>query len=381
MRFADKIMKLRDEQGISQKQLAKHMGVSRQTVYKWEADLSVPEIDKIKAIAEYFGVSCDELLNDSVQLTENTVKNIQICESNELKNLTVESDNLSIITVKANKRKKLSVISTISIVIALCSVIACAIIVPLLNSMCEYHTLEYTEIIIPSTCQEAGKGIASCKKCIYREKVSLSIKQHVYVEYECVRCGDVQESENLLYEIDTSSKTAYVKSIGSCKDTKIIISDTYQGYPVTAIGENAFANSKIEYVKIPTSVTEIREKAFCNCPMLTEISFSEGLISIEENSFACCGNIDSLILPNSLKTIGQCAFEKTKINCVIAGKSLTKIEKNAFKDSRIINFEFLISGNWIISDNINEQKSIRFYAYTNNSQTINDHCAFEFVRA
>ena len=64
MRLADKIMLLRKENNVSQKQLAKIMGVSRQTVYKWEADLSVPEIDKIKVLASLFNLSCDDLLND-----------------------------------------------------------------------------------------------------------------------------------------------------------------------------------------------------------------------------------------------------------------------------------------------------------------------------
>ena len=51
---------------MSQEELADKLGVSRQSIYKWESGINDPELDKLKAIAELFGVSFDYLLNDSI---------------------------------------------------------------------------------------------------------------------------------------------------------------------------------------------------------------------------------------------------------------------------------------------------------------------------
>lgn len=57
-------MKLRKQQGWSQEELAMKLGVSRQSVSKWESGASIPELDKILQLGELFGVSTDFLLKD-----------------------------------------------------------------------------------------------------------------------------------------------------------------------------------------------------------------------------------------------------------------------------------------------------------------------------
>lgn len=65
MTLGEKIYKLRTEQGFSQETFGEKLGVSRQSVSKWETDQSVPELDKIVAISEIFGVSTDHLLKET----------------------------------------------------------------------------------------------------------------------------------------------------------------------------------------------------------------------------------------------------------------------------------------------------------------------------
>ena len=66
--LADKIIQERKKKGWSQEELAERLDVSRQSVSKWEGGLSVPELDKIIAMSELFGVSTDYLLkNESAQ--------------------------------------------------------------------------------------------------------------------------------------------------------------------------------------------------------------------------------------------------------------------------------------------------------------------------
>ena len=66
MELSQKITYLRKQKGWSQEQLATKLEVSRQAVYKWEAGISQPEIDKLKKIAKLFEVSFDELLDDEI---------------------------------------------------------------------------------------------------------------------------------------------------------------------------------------------------------------------------------------------------------------------------------------------------------------------------
>ena len=52
----------RNELGLSQSALGEQLGVSRQSVFKWESDAAIPEIDKLIGLSRLFGVSLDWLL-------------------------------------------------------------------------------------------------------------------------------------------------------------------------------------------------------------------------------------------------------------------------------------------------------------------------------
>lgn len=62
MNLADRIQNLRKSKGISQEELADTLGVSRQAVSKWESEQSIPDLDKIIIMSEYFDVTTDYIL-------------------------------------------------------------------------------------------------------------------------------------------------------------------------------------------------------------------------------------------------------------------------------------------------------------------------------
>lgn len=64
MTIGDKLAKLRKENNYTQEQLADVLGVSRQSVSKWESDISYPETDKLIKISKIFNCSLDYLLKD-----------------------------------------------------------------------------------------------------------------------------------------------------------------------------------------------------------------------------------------------------------------------------------------------------------------------------
>lgn len=63
MTFSERLMALRRSKGWSQEELGERLGVTRQTVSKWELGSTTPEMEKLSAIGELFGVSLDELVN------------------------------------------------------------------------------------------------------------------------------------------------------------------------------------------------------------------------------------------------------------------------------------------------------------------------------
>ena len=67
MILADKIVSLRKKAGWSQEELAEQLGVTRQSVSKWEGAQSVPDMDKVVMMSRLFGVSTDFLLKDELE--------------------------------------------------------------------------------------------------------------------------------------------------------------------------------------------------------------------------------------------------------------------------------------------------------------------------
>ena len=70
MILADTSMDIRNKNGWSQEELAEKLGVSRQSVSKWEGAQSIPDMNKILQLSELFGVSTDYLLKDSMEAPE-----------------------------------------------------------------------------------------------------------------------------------------------------------------------------------------------------------------------------------------------------------------------------------------------------------------------
>ena len=70
MILADKIIDLRKKAGWSQEELADKLGVSRQSVSKWEGAQSIPDMNKILQLSDLFGVSTDYLLKDDMEAPE-----------------------------------------------------------------------------------------------------------------------------------------------------------------------------------------------------------------------------------------------------------------------------------------------------------------------
>ncbi len=80
MKLSEKIVELRKSQGMTQEELAEICSVSRQSVSKWEADIALPELEKLLLLGDIFHVSMDVLLKD--ELSVNGIKEMHSCGNN-----------------------------------------------------------------------------------------------------------------------------------------------------------------------------------------------------------------------------------------------------------------------------------------------------------
>ena len=69
MTFAEKLTELRKQRGWSQEELGERLGVTRQTVSKWELGSTTPEMEKLAAMGELFGITLDELVRGGESYT------------------------------------------------------------------------------------------------------------------------------------------------------------------------------------------------------------------------------------------------------------------------------------------------------------------------
>lgn len=143
MILADKIVSLRKKAGWSQEDLAEKLGVTRQSVSKWEGAQSVPDMDKVVMMSRLFGVSTDFLLKD--ELEEETPCAAAQDDDTPLRRVTMKQASAYLALRKAAAPK-------IAIATALCIISPVTLI--LLAGMSEVQRFHITE--------NAAAGIGLC---------------------------------------------------------------------------------------------------------------------------------------------------------------------------------------------------------------------------
>lgn len=82
MKLSEKIIELRKANGMTQEELAALCNVSRQSISKWEADIALPETEKLLLLGEIFHISMDVLLKDELILSG--IKEVHSCGNNAI---------------------------------------------------------------------------------------------------------------------------------------------------------------------------------------------------------------------------------------------------------------------------------------------------------
>ena len=141
-------------------------------------------------------------------------------------------------------------------------------------------------------------------------------------------------SEGLEFTLNADGKSYSVTGIGTCTDTDVVIPGTYNGLPVTSIGNSAFYNcDSLTSVVIPDSVTSIGKSTFAYCSSLESIVIPDSVTSIGERAFYDCDNLTSVVIPDSVTRIGGYTFFNcTSLTSVVIPDSVTSIGSNTFDD-------------------------------------------------
>ena len=136
-------------------------------------------------------------------------------------------------------------------------------------------------------------------------------------------------TKSLIFELDENNQTYKVTGVGS--DKQIIIPSTYNGLPVTSIGQGAFLNTDIIDVTMSDNIILIEDSVFKNCSNLVSIKLSTNLKTVSESLFENCIKLTSIDLPNNIESIGENAFKNCKtLKDIYISENLKNIGSGAF---------------------------------------------------
>ena len=116
-------------------------------------------------------------------------------------------------------------------------------------------------------------------------------------------------ADDLTFTLNETGDGYIVSDCDHFAEGELTIPASYNGLPVTAIGDSAFYwCPSLTGITIPDSVTTIGEDAFEECSSLASVTIGNSVTSIGESAFQYCSGLTSVTIPDSVTTIGEYAF-------------------------------------------------------------------------
>ena len=182
------------------------------------------------------------------------------------------------------------------------------------------HEHDYISVVVNSNCIEEGytKYICDCGN-EYDDNFTNPLG-HKYDNGICIRCGEEEGTEGIIYELNQDGLSYEVVGYES-QEKEVEIPNVYKGLKVTSIGNRAFAEkTNIISVVIPESVTNIEYDIFAGCASLTSIKVDE-----KNPVYDSRNNCNAIILTATNELIVGC-------QTTIIPSSVTSIGNGSFKD-------------------------------------------------
>ena len=202
------------------------------------------------------------------------------------------------------------------------------------NPACQHTETEILAAVEP-TCTETGLTEGSkCFSCgeIIVEQDVVDANGHSFYDRACTVCGEWDYSKGLEF-VSNGDGSCYVKSIGNCTDTEIIIPEySPENDKVTSIGARAFSEcNDIISIRVSKNITSIKWFAFERCEKLKNIILPEGLTELGRYAFQYCTALESIVIPDSVTMIeGALFIGCTSLVNVTVSSGATYFEASAF---------------------------------------------------
>ncbi len=206
-------------------------------------------------------------------------------------------------------------------------------------------TIYYGDILTLSPTTAPTDGITPVYVINGTETTSNNITVASNVTIEYVKVMNESEYQTLTFTYNESAKTAEVKANSSNKPTGELVIPARVSY-----------NNKIYRVTGIYSTSNFSNGAFYNCSDLTSLIIPDSLISIGSWAFYNCSNLTSITIPNSVTSIGDGAFcNCSSLTSITIPNSVTSIRDSAFKNCSSLTSIAIP----------NSVTSIGFYAFSN----------------
>ena len=176
----------------------------------------------------------------------------------------------------------------------------------------------------------------------------------VFQQPSTARAAESYTSGDYTYTVTNGKAT--IIAVNHDISGKIVVPSVLDGYPVTAIGDDAFSWCKnLTSVTIGDGVTSIGGHAFEHCTSLTSIVLPSNLTSLASSVFYNCTSLTSIDIPDSVTSIGYRAFYNcTSLATVTIGDGVEAVGVDAFHTCTSLN-------NVVIPDSVTFISNRAFY--------------------
>lgn len=211
-----------------------------------------------------------------------------------------------------------------------------------------YNCTKLTDVTLPTSLSSIEKDAFSlCPDVNFYTKLkkepatwesSWNGNRPVFWDY----CGvSGQTDDGIIWSLK-NDQTAYIVGYNGT-EANLIIPKTVSGYSVTEISSNAFKNNRtIVSVKIPNTVTTLKEHSFAFCSNLKKVEFeSNSAPSLNAQVFKDCEKLEFVYLPSSITSINKNAFYN--INNLVASFEGSKMPLS-WDIAPSLNFKLVLNG-------------------------------------
>ena len=187
------------------------------------------------------------------------------------------------------------------------------------------------EILREPTCTMGGAYRTVCR-CGEEGEELIYTDGHKYADGKCLNCGEPAPEGNGLEFRLLEDGTWAVTGMGAFGGETLVIPATYQGKPVSTVGNSAFWMKKgFTTVIIEEGVRFVGDRAFEDVSTLVSVTLPKGLVSIGDSAFYGCNQLTTVYLPDGVESIGMSAFAQcTGLTELILPDSVTTLGANAF---------------------------------------------------